>query len=266
MTITKSPIFIGGAGRSGTTLLRVILDTHPNIACGPELKVTEIIARLWYDFQTKYSGITKEYDITQKDTNRLFAGLIEGLLNKYKVKEGKERIAEKSPNNIHIFPHLHEMFPESPLIHVIRDGRDVVASLLSMDWRNFDGKPMEYTQNTKKAALFWSGAITIGRKFAISSTSASAVYYEIRYEDLVLEPELHLRQLFKFIDEPWNPVVLEYYKKKHNLAKESSTTQVTQQLYTSSIGRWKKDLTPDQLEDIDSVTGDLLIELGYKGV
>lgn len=260
----KPPIFIGGAGRSGTTLLRVILDSHPNVACGPELKVSQVIAKLWYDFQTKYTSIIKEYGITAADTNRLFADLIKGLLEKYRLKEGKERIAEKTPSNINIFPHLHEMFPDSPLIHVIRDGRDVVASLLSMNWQSPDGKPMEYTRNVKKAAKFWVTTVTIGRRFAQSSKSASKVYYEVRYEDIVNDPEKCLKPLFDFIDEPWEPIVLEYHKLKRNLAHESSADQVYKQLYSTSIGRWKNDLSPDQLEDVKHSAGALLDELDYN--
>ena len=56
----RSPIFIGGAGRSGTTLLRVILDSHSHIACGPEIKVLPTIAGLWADFQTKYAAFLSQ--------------------------------------------------------------------------------------------------------------------------------------------------------------------------------------------------------------
>ena len=261
--MNKPPIFIGGAGRSGTTLLRVILDSHPSIACGPELKVTEVIARIWYDFQTKFAGITREYAITQEDTNRLFARFIEGLLEKYRIKEGKKRIAEKSPNNIRVFPHLHEIFPKSPLVHIIRDGRDVVASLLSMNWKNLDGKPMDYTRDTKKATLFWKSAVTIGRAFAASKESAARVYYEIKYEDIISDPEASLKPLFQFIDEPWEQAVLEYYKKRRNLAGESSANQVSKQIYSSSVGRWASDLTTEQVDDVMDVAGDMLVDLGY---
>ena len=259
----KPPIFIGGAGRSGTTLLRVILDSHPNIACGPELKISPVIAQLWYDFRTMYLNIVKEYYITRNDINKIFAQMITSLLEKYLSKTGKKRIAEKTPNNIRIFKHLHKMFPDSPLIHVIRDGRDVIASLLSMDWETPTGEPIDYTKDVKKAAQFWSSAVTAGRKFAEENSSSKKVYHEIRYEDVVNKSEECLKELFTFIDEPWDPVVLKYYKQERNLAGESSAKQVSQELYASAIGRWKRDLTNGQKKEIKAIAGGLLIELGY---
>ena len=263
----KPPIFLGGAGRSGTTLLRVILDSHPNIACGPELKVSPVIAQMWYEFQTKYINIVKEYFITQDDINRIFAQIITSFLEKYLNKTGKNRIAEKTPNNIRIFKYLHEMFPDSPLIHVIRDGRDVVASLLSMDWETPTGEPIDYTRDAVKAAEFWYSAVTAGKMFAQEINSGIRVYFEIRYEDIVNKSEECLKKLFSFIDEPWDPLVLKYYEQERNLAGESSAKQVSQELYTSAIGRWERDLTKEQKEKIKPIIGELLITLGYaKGL
>ena len=55
---------------------------------------------------------------------------------------------EKSPNNVYFFEHLNYMFPDSPLVHVIRDGRDVVCSLLTMDWINpKNGQRLKHTTN-----------------------------------------------------------------------------------------------------------------------
>ncbi len=259
----KPPIFIGGAGRSGTTLLRVILDSHPNIACGPELKIIPLIVQLYYECRTKYTEFLSNYLITADDTNRIFAQCITSLLEKYMLNSGKKRIAEKTPNNVYIFSHLYQMFPESPLIHIIRDGRDVIASLLSINWEDPNGNTIDYTRDIKKAAQYWVKAVTYGRKCCKEHGKNLSTYYEIRYEDLVAEPEKTLKKLFSVINEPWNPVVLRYYEQKQNLACELNAPQVTKKLYTSSMGRWKNDLTGEQKDEVKSIAGNLLIELGY---
>jgi hypothetical protein len=258
-----SPIFVGGAGRSGTTLLRVILDSHPNIACGPELKVTPMIAEMWHGFQTSHQPPLKEYLLTTDDINGIFKRLILSLLEKYRDNSGKARVAEKSPNNVFFFQHLSHIFPESPLVHVIRDGRDVVCSLLTMNWIDpKTGQPIEYTRDPRKAAQYWASAIAAGRAAAERASTASR-YTELRYEDVVTRAEPTLKGLFAHLGEPWDPAVLDFHETKRNLAGESSAEQVSKPLYTASIGRWKENLDPAGKQAVKEVAGDLLIQLGY---
>ena len=260
-----APIFIGGAGRSGTTLLRVILDSHPNIACGPEIKVVPRLAQLWYQFQTAFYPTLESYYLTRPEINALFANIIVTLMEKYRRRQGKARVAEKSPNNVFYFQHLHDLLPNSPLIHLIRDGRDVVCSLLTMNWANaVTGKPLDYTLDARKAAEYWARAIRAGRAM-LENKPRRSCYLEVRYEDLVTSPEPTLRELFAFIDEPWDPVVLRYYEQDRDLAGESSADQVSQPLHTRAVGRWRKDLSAKDKAAVKAAAGDLLVELGYAG-
>ena len=264
MTQQQLPIFIGGAGRSGTTLLRVILDSHPNIACGPELKITPIIASWWQETRTQYAQLISEYVPDPVAIDKAFGALIITLLDNYRIKGGKIRIAEKSPHNILVFNQLHTIFPNSPLIHVIRDGRDVVASLLTMDWMQPDGKPVPYTRDVAEAAKYWKQCVLTGRKFQAYAPEHSACYFEIKYEEIIDKPEDTLRPLFAFLREPWNDGVLDFHLKEHSLANESSAAQVRKKLYTSSCKRWKKDLSPEQLAIIKPIISETLILLGYE--
>ena len=256
------PIFIGGAGRSGTTLLRVILDSHPAIACGPELKVLPELGQLWHTFQSDYRAPLARYGLDSALIDGLFREMILGLLEGHRRGRGKARIAEKSPNNVFVFAHLHQMFPESPLVHVIRDGRDVVASLLRMEWTASDGEPLAYTQDAGQAARYWCNAVNAGRMVR-ESRSMARRYCEVRYEELVTAPTVALTRLFAQIGEPWDPTVLAFHKEKRELAGESSAAQVARPLYQSSIGRWRQALTPAQCATVKETAGELLIELGY---
>lgn len=261
--MNRPPIFVGGAGRSGTTLMRVILDSHPQIACGPELKVIPRVCQMWEEFQTAFLPTLKEYSLKRRDINALFRQLVLGLLEKYQEQSGKARIAEKSPNNVFYFDHLHFLFPDSPLLHIIRDGRDVVCSLLQMDWRNpKTGQRLEYTQDAGKAAQYWGRAIQAGRA-ARQKPSLAGRYLEVRYEELVSKPEETLRPVFEFLGEPWDPVVLKFHEQKRNLAGESSAAQVSQELYQSAVARWQKDLKPEDKQAVKNTVGDLLVALGY---
>nr|MBN2277216.1 sulfotransferase [candidate division Zixibacteria bacterium] len=259
----KSPIFVGGSARSGTTLVRVILDSHPNIACGPEIKIIPIIAEQWSTIRNSFAKPMMEYNLTPKDVDEIYNNMIRSFMEKYRIKQGKARMAEKSPNNVFYFQHLHYLFPESPLIHVIRDGRDIICSLLQMKWVDpTTGQPIAYTREADKAADYWVQAVMAGRR-ALNLPGLKDRYLEIRYEDIINKTEATLKRLFEFIDEPWDPVVLKFHEQKRNLAGESSADQVSKPLYKKAVARWQTDLKEEDKPVIKKIAGPLLIELGY---
>jgi len=258
----RPPIFIGGAGRSGTTLLRVILDSHSRIACGPELKVIPSVADLWAQFRTKYAAFLAESWMGEGEVDQIFRGFIVNLLEPLRRHEGKARVAEKSPNNVFYFPHLHRIFPDATFLHMLRDGRDVVASLLTMRWTTPEGAPVDYTRDARLAARYWARAVRAGRDFA-QKTAGGSRYREIRYEELVARPEPYLRSLFAYLDEPWEPAVMRYYERPRALGSESSAGQVTRAIHAESVGRWEIELTKDERAAVREEVGALLIELGY---
>ena len=258
---TRSPIFIGGAGRSGTTLLRVILDSHSRIACGPELKVIPSVADLWAKFRSEYAPFLAESWMGENEVDEIFRGFIANLLEPLRRHEGKARVAEKSPNNVFYFAHLHRIFPDATFLHMLRDGRDVVASLLTMRWTTPAGAPVDYTRDARLAARYWARAVRAGRDFA--QTAGGKRYREIRYEELVSRPEPCLRSLFTYLDEPWEPAVMRFYERPRALGGESSAVQVTRAIHAGSVGRWEIELTKDERAAVKDEVGALLIELGY---
>ena len=258
----RPPIFIGGAGRSGTTLLRVILDSHSRIACGPELKVLPSVAYLWAEFQTKYAPFLAESRMDAGDIDRVFRSFIVGLLEPLRRHEGKARVAEKTPNNVFFFAHLHRIFPEATFLHMLRDGRDVVASLLTMDWTTPEGTPIDYTRDARLAARYWAKAILSAREFA-RVTAGRSRYREVRYEDLVERPEKVLRALFAYLEEPFEPEVLACSSASALFGDESSAEAVTRPMHRTSVGRWQTQLTGAERAAVKDEIGELLLSLRY---
>jgi hypothetical protein len=256
----RSPIFIGGAGRSGTSLLRTILNAHSQIAIGAELKVTPLIAKFWNQLSNDQPYLEQQFAVTQADIDSALKNLVTTLLNNYRLQTGKSRIGEKTPNNVFVFRQLHQIFPNSPLIHIIRDGRDVVRSLLQQNWQSgSDGKPMAITQEPAAAAAYWKQAVLAGRKAALQSPTLRKRYTEIRYEQLVTSPEKTIRPLFEHIGESWEPDVLHF----HEQDNPDVYDQVYRPISDSSVGKWKRGLSRDEKNAVKEVAGDLLIDLGY---
>lgn len=223
--------------------------------------------QLWQEISlTRKQHMEEEYYYTAEDLKTNFKKLYLSFLENALGKSGKKRLAEKTPSNLLHFPALHEMFPESPLIHIIRDGRDVVCSLMEMDWTDSKtGKPFPYTRDAEAAAMTWVQMVKQGRKMTLDDQYRD-VYYEIRYEDIITSPETTLKKLFNFIGEPLDNTILEYSSKQHILGgtDESSAKQVTKTLYHNSMGRWKNDLSQRDKTKVMKIAGPLLKDLGYE--
>ena len=198
-----NPILIGGCGSSGTTLLRVLLNAHPKIHCGTELNLfnnkifyDEAFSYSRFDFKDllsnrlvlfKYSLLQYGYyfdDICKiaEDCNS-FKTFVEQIIQSTLRKNKKSIWIEKSPSNCRYLKSFKDIFPDGKYIHVVRDGRDVVMSLVKRGWT---------PENAIRRWLYdtMCGVPLRGDK----------KYMEVKYEDLVTNPSVILRNLHQFLD------------------------------------------------------------------
>lgn len=253
--IKESPIFVGGAGRSGTGLLRAIINAHPRVAIGSELKITPLIIQFWNQLSRYKPHLGKHFFIQQDDINAATRNFICSFLRNYQEQTGKPRVGEKTPNNVYVFTGLHRIFPDSPLLHIIRDGRDVVRSLLQQNWTDNEGRPHPTCSDPISAAKYWRQSVEVGRKASGHSDDLGSQYLEVRYEHLVTSPEETARAIFAHLGEPWVPDVLNFY--------EREAEHYQRPIFKSSIGKWKEGLSSNVKKQIKPIIGPLLIKLNY---
>mgnify|MGYP003869160255 CR=1 FL=1 len=264
LTMDKPPIIIGGCPRSGTTLLRTMLGSHPNICAGPELAMTMQASEAAINTWNRIGERAKTaYGLEDGDFARAYGKSVEHILEIIRQKKGKPRIADKMPQSVQHFPTLCWMLPDSPLIHIIRDGRDVACSIYNyeVEMKDDNGNIMEFAKDPVVGCNYWKW-IT-GRGMILRDHPCSDRYYEIFYENLVRDPEKEMRKLLKFINEPWSDQVLDYFKTEQNVP-EYTHKNVLNPPSTKSIGKWKKQLSKKQKKRIREKCDDALTHLGYS--
>ncbi|WP_194841237.1 sulfotransferase family protein [Salinibacillus xinjiangensis] len=259
------PIFIGGAGRSGTTLLRVMLNSHPNLCSGPEFKLLPQFMDLYKQVNSSsYQPIAESYLLSSEYIQSIFATFIYNFLEPIRNYSRAQRVVEKSPHNVLVMKELVQVFPNAKFIHVIRDGRDVACSLKRMEWTNFNGEPLWYVENLENATKYWAEIITKGIEDAKSPLLNGKIKF-VKYEELVSNPKNIMKKVLNFLEEQWNPSVLDYNKVQRNEEPvESSTKQVSKKLYTQSMNRWQREFTDENKEMFKNIAGSLLIQMGYE--
>lgn len=255
--ISPPPIFVGGAGRSGTKLVRAILNAHPNIEISHELKITPDLAKSWHHAYKYRNHLSKYFDCNEEEIDDAFYNIIASFLRGIREQSSSKRIGEKTPNNALVFPHLNHLFPESPLIHIIRDGRDVVSSLLQQDWNNTSGTPTAISSNPEAAARYWVHIVQAGRQ-ASNQSRVRDRYLELRYEELTSAPEAVMRRIIAHVGEPWDDGILKFYEKDDPIHPS-----VQRPISDVAVGKWKTALDAEAKRIVKHIAGDLLIELGY---
>ncbi len=250
------PIFIVGCQRSGTTLLRLILDSHARISCGPETRFLRDFAHITRDSWDRLSlyGFPKEY------WHEKVAGLFDSFQSDYAQRRGKSRWADKTPLYALSLDYITELFPTCQVVHVIRDGRDVVASHRDR-WGYV---------SALKATAKWPRYIAAAR--AVGAALPPGRYREVRYESLVTDTEGTLRSLLDFLGEAWDPAVLEHDTKPHDVAprygeftsSRRSTTREGTAVYRSRVGAHRREVDPLLRTLVRVASGRTLRELGYR--
>lgn len=237
-----------------------MLDSHRDIVAPPETKLgLRIATQMRSTLQAAGPLLEAEHQVTPTKVALAYGAVLRLLLNDIRLRAGTTYIVDKTPSNALGFPDLQYMLPDSPLIHVLRDGRDVVASLLQQSWLNLDTRePRSITSSPRAAATHWVRCVQAARSVAPSRL------IEVRYEALVRAPEATLMALMARLDIPFDPVMLRHHTVAHALPiDESSSREVTEAVHVRSLGRWRERLDPEARAVVAEVAGPLLATLGY---
>ena len=268
------PFFVG-RGRSGTTLLRAIFDSHPEVAVPDETHFIVGLSRRRRRYERR-DGFDIERFVAdlaarrgfrqmglaapelgsdlQADPPPDFSEAIRRVYRHYAGTRGKTRYADKTPVQVLSLRRLGRLFPEARFVHIIRDGREVALSYLDAAWG---------PDSAEEAALLWKRAVTAGRR--AGRALGPGRYLEVRYEELVDQPEATVRAICSFLDLGYDPVMLRYHERAHEIAGTMGMPEARQSLYlppTRGIRDWR-DMAPGDLARFEALAGDLLTDLGY---
>jgi Sulfotransferase family len=177
---------------------------------------------------------------------------------------GSRRAVEQTPEAAFVLAAVRQAFPRAQIVHIVRDGRDVVCSLLERGWlsagrrgeddarRPYGAEPRFWVEperagefarasDARRAAWAWRRYVTAAR-----APGSEGGVFEVRYERLVSDPEAVAHELAPFLGAP-----------------EEALARALARAHGESVGRYVRELSPEQLGDVLAESGSLLRELGY---
>ena len=260
----RAIVVIGGCARSGTTLLRVMLDTHTQITIGPPTNLFVPTPIVLDELAFKYDlSLAEVHDLNRTATDR--AHFIELFAALCTAQTQKLRWGDKTARNLLRFAWVHRHFPNAVTINVIRDGRDVVCSLRTHRKREVVGGQIRLTGNLLPLDACidrWLLSMEIAAQYR-----GMPGYIEVRYEDLALRPAEALMQVCEAIDVAFEPGMLRFHKVRTNLRdplKFPQNVEATMPLFTTSVGRWRNDLSAAEQTYVHTRLEATLAQLGYS--
>lgn len=280
--------FVVGATRSGTTLLRLMLDAHPSFAIPSESHfIPELVAardkhgaspermlelltshRRWGDFQIEADDLAARWAAIDPLTGPAAVRAFYALYGE--SHEGATRWGDKTPGYIKHMREIQGYLPEARFVHLIRDGRDVALSVLKQDWG---------PQTIEAAAEKWRSRVLRAR----AQQPYLGFYIEVQFEDLVINTERELRRICEFVEVDFHPDMLGYHEtaekrlqeKARALPRAHGEAQSAEKRLASHaktfeppnpdhLGNWRTKMPKEDRAAFEALAGDLLADLGYE--
>lgn len=255
-------VFIGGVPRSGTTLMRAMLDAHPDIRCGEE---TRVIPRILAVKQMWARSSKEKVRLDEAGvTDEVLDSAMQAFLLEIIVKHGDPApyLCNKDPFALKSLAYLAKIFPNAKFLLMVRDGRASVHSMISrkVTIAGFDLTSYRDCLSKWNRAIetMYSQCMEVGYKRCML----------VHYEQLVLHPEQWMRTLLKFLDIPWDDAVLHHEEMIGkaggvSLSKvERSTDQVINPVNVEALSKWVGRIPADVMRDMP-VIAPMLAKLGY---
>lgn len=284
--------FILGRPRSGTTLLRTLLDAHPNVIVPPEFPIIPLLANRFrkvkqWDKDQILSFVDQVYETSRFGhrsidqlkidratlTNNLLSLLPEVTLGKLFTtfnasagspfpKEDVKLAGDKNPLYSIYTRFLLKIFPEAKFVCLVRDYRDTFCSL-----RQMKGTLIE----APNLALQVSRWRYVAKRFLRFTGKYPGRFILVRYEDLVSSPETTFRRISGFLKIPYEPAVFEFHRQKKGIT-ETYSEETMQRFHknllspvsTTRMNLWKSELDPDEVAMADQIAGNYAGRFGYE--
>ncbi|XP_050504253.1 protein-tyrosine sulfotransferase [Diabrotica virgifera virgifera] len=253
-------IFIGGVPRSGTTLMRAMLDAHPDIRCGQE---TRVIPRL---LQMRFHWLKSEKESVRLEQAGITKNVLDSAIAAFTLEiiakhgEPAPRLCNKDPLTIKMGTYVIDLFPNAKFIFMVRDGRATAHSIISRKVTITGFDLTSYRQCLKK----WNTAVEAMNNQCKDLGPDKCL--RVPYEQLVLHPREWMKKVLKFLNVSWNDSVLhheDYINKGIELSKvERSSDQVIKPVNLEALTKWVGKIPEDVIRDMADIAP-MLSVLGY---
>lgn len=274
---SRSPVFVLGSPRSGTTLLYDMLLSAGGFAVYlAESNIFNLLAprfgdlsfrpnrerllEAWLDSKLFRASGLVEQEVTQKmlvdccNPGDILRTIMEGIC----TRQGMPRWAENSPEGMLYLPLIKQLIPNALVVHILRDGRDVANSLGQLHYvRPF---PWEKRHSVIGCGLYWEWIVQQGRTFG---RALGGDYMEVHFEELLARPQQTLDQIGRFIDQPLDYQVIQRVAYGSVTKPNTSFHNADPKTAFNPVGRWKRSFSRDELTRFERLVGKTLQELGY---
>jgi len=241
-------IFIGGVPRSGTTLMRAMLDAHPDVRCGEE---TRVVPRI---LQMRAHWMKSQKESMRLEEAGLSGDVIDSAISAFILetvaRHGRpaNRLCNKDPFTLKSGTYLRRLFPKGKFLFMVRDGRATVHSIITrkVTITGFDLK--SYRQCLQK----WNAAISAMEDQCKELGPNGCL--RVHYEQLVLHPREQLERILEFLELPWTDSVLHHEEqigKEISLSKvERSSDQVVKPVNLEALSKWVGHIPDDVVDEV----------------
>lgn len=273
LPLPEKPFFVVGNPRSGTTLVRFILSSHPRIWIPAETGFLPFLQRnrRTLDFDQVQALLDRMGRLNYawrgliRDPQSFYTSLpdptlrqvLDALYRRRMARRDGEaaRWGDKTPTYVRYIADLNEIFPTAQFIHVIRDGRDATLSALAKWGRH------RWYMDSYYLLKNWSRNVTSGRRAGRALEPGR--YLEVCYEDLVSDPPAAVARLCEFLDEDLHPAMLQHTRLAREKIGSGGHVEVCQPITTSSVGRWKDEMSAFDRKLAGRLVGPTLEKFGY---
>jgi hypothetical protein len=276
MSRKTAPVFVLGCPRSGTTVLyHMLLSAGGFAVYRSESNVFNLLVPRFHGMRSAADRKelldvwlrSKLYRVSGLDAGEISTKIMAEchgggdflriVMQEIAHQQGVGRWADCTPDHLLYMQEIKRQIPDALFVHIIRDGRDVALSYARQRW----SYPLPWDRNERLgvSALYWEWAVRKGRE---QGKRLGADYREVRFEELITNPQQSLEQLGLFIDHD-----LDYDRIQRagigSVSKPNSSFAGESEEIFNPVARWKTKMSRDQIGGLEQLIGEALLELGY---